>query len=180
MGCIKAGVFISLDGVVEAPETWHLRYFNDEMGAVVGGLMSSQDAMLLGRTTYEAFAAYWPGADPDDPFTKQMNSTPKYVVSTTLERAGWERTTVIGGDVYERLRELKAQQNLGITGSATLVSSLLRERLIDELHLLVHPVVVGSGKRLFSEGTSVPLTLIESRSLSTGVVHMTYGPEAVA
>jgi len=174
MGSIRAGLFISLDGVVEAPETWHFPYFNDEMGAVVGGLMAEQDAMLLGRTTYEAFAEYWPKADPADDLTRQMNGTPKYVVSTTLEHADWENSTVIGGDVYARLRALKAEQNLGITGSGTLVSALLRERLIDELHLLVHPIVVGSGKRLFTEGATVPLTLVDSAALSTGVLHLTY------
>lgn len=158
--------------MVEASETWHLQYFNDEMGAVVGGLMSSQDAMLLGRISYEGFAEYWPKAGPNDQTTTQVNSTPKYVVSTTLERADWENTSMIGGDVNDQPRELKAEQNLGITGSGMLVSSLLRERLIDELHLLVHPV--GSGERLFTEGTAVPLKLIDSQALSTGVVHLTY------
>ena len=174
MGSIKAGLFISLDGVVEAPDKWHFPYFNDEMGAAVGSLMSSQDAMLLGRTTYEEFAGYWPKADPDDPMTQQMNATPKYVVSTTLQHADWENTTVVNGDVYARLRELKATQNLGTTGSGTLVSSLLRERLVDELHLLVHPIVVGTGKRMFTEGATVPLKLIDSQTFSTGVVHLTY------
>jgi dihydrofolate reductase len=176
MGKIKAGLFISLDSVIESPEKWHFAYFNDEMGAAVGALMAGQDAMLLGRHTYEAFASYWPNADPDDPMTAHMNKTPKYVVSNTLKAAEWENSTVVSGDVYARLRELKADQELGVSGSAALVSSLLREGLIDELHLLVHPIVVGAGKRLFDEGTSVPLKLIDSQTFSTGVVHLTYAP----
>lgn len=176
MGKIRAGLFISLDGVIESPEKWHFAYFNDEMGAAVGGLMAQQDAMLLGRHTYDGFAEYWPKADPGDPMTAQMNQTPKYVVSNTLEKADWENTTVVSGDVYGKLRELKADQNLGITGSAALVSSLLREGLIDELHLLVHPVVVGSGQRLFADGPSVPLKLVDSKPFATGVLHLVYAP----
>jgi dihydrofolate reductase len=177
MGKIQAGIFISLDGVIESPEKWHFPYFNDEMGAVVGAMMSQQDAMLLGRQTYEEFAAYWPTADPDDPTTAQMNGAQKYVVSSTLDAAEWHNSTVISGDVYGQLRELKAEKTLGITGSATLVRSLLREGILDELHLLVHPIVVGSGKRLFDDGDQVPLRLVNSETFSTGVLYLTYAPD---
>src|SRR5262245_4550568 len=169
MGKIQAGLFISLDGVIESPETWHFPYFNDEMGAVVGAMMSEQDAMLLGRQTYDEFAAYWPNADPADPTTAQMNGTPKYVVSSTLDKAEWENSSVISGEVYRQLGELKADKTLGISGSATLVRSLLREGLLDELHLLVHPIVVGAGKRLFDGGEQVRLRLVDSATFSTGV-----------
>src|SRR5258708_17889683 len=149
MGSINAGLFIALDGVVEAPQTWHFEYFNDEMGAAVGGMMTGSDAMLLGRQTYDEFASYWPRADPADPTTAQMNGTPKYVVSTTLEKADWQNSTVVSGDVKAELPKLKQDKQLGVTGSPTLVRWLLQQGLIDELHLLVHPVAVGAGKRLF-------------------------------
>ena len=178
MGSIKSGLFISLDGVTEAPGTWHFGYFNEEMGNAVGSLMAGNDAMLLGRRTYDEFAGYWPNADANDPVTKQMNGTPKYVVSNTLTQADWENTTVVrGDDVYDQLRALKADQNLGMTGSGTLVRSLLAEGLLDELHLLVHPVVLGTGQRLFEGSAKVPLKLVSSATFSTGVLHLVYANE---
>lgn len=176
MGKIHAGLFISLDGVIESPEKWHFQYFNDEMGAAVGAMMANNDAMLLGRQTYQEFAAYWPNADPNDPTTAQMNGAQKYVVSSTLDKAEWENSTVVGGDIYGQLRELKATKSLGITGSATLVSSLLRDGLLDELHLMVHPIIVGAGKRLFNDGPTVGLRLVDEVRFSTGVLHLTYAP----
>src|SRR4051794_2805152 len=104
---IVSGLFISLDGVVEAPETWHFPYFDDEMGAAVGALMSSGDAMLLGRRTYEGFAAYWPTST--DEMAEQMNGTPKYVVSTTLTSAGWQNSTLVNGDIPKELARLKEE-----------------------------------------------------------------------
>ncbi len=176
---IVAGLFISLDGVIEAPQTWHFPYFNDEMGAAVGAQMAASDAMLLGRVTYQEFAAFWPSAPADDPFTAVMNNTPKYVVSTTLETAEWQNTTLINGNIAEEIAQLKQQpgKEIGITGSATLVRSLLRMNLLDELRLLVHPIVVGTGKRLFPDGSEqTPLKLADSRTFSTGVVYLTYVP----
>lgn len=173
MGSITAGLFISLDGVVEAPDKWHFEYFNEEMGAAVGALMGSRDAMLLGRRTYEEFAAYWPTADPNDPMTASMNGTPKYVVSATLDAPTWENTTVVDGDAVAKL---KLEHHLGVTGSGTLVMWLLGQRLLDELHLFVHPVALGSGKRLFVDGSKVPLTLASSTTFRTGVLHSMYTP----
>lgn len=178
MGSIKSSLFISLDGVIERPETWHFGYFNDEMGAVVGELMGGSDATLLGRQTYDEFAGYWPDADPSDPITGQMNCSRKYVVSTTLTDAAWENSTLISGDVRAELAKLKQDSNLGTTGSATLVRWLLEEGLIDELHLLVHPVVVGHGKKLFADGAKVPLTLVSATTFTTGVLHLVYAPAA--
>lgn len=171
---ITAGLFISLDGVVEAPDKWHFPYFNDEMGAAVGAMMGGNDAMLLGRRTYEEFAAHWPTSTDD--FADHMNGTRKYVVSTTLTSADWQNSTLINGDVNAELARLKEQPggNLGISGSGTLVASLLRAGLLDELHLLVHPLVVGSGKRLFADGSPVPLRLTGSQTFSTGVLYLTY------
>ena len=176
---IVAGLFISLDGVVEAPEKWTGPYFNDQVGQAVGALMASNDAMLLGRVTYEGFAEAFGGQSGG--MADQMNNTPKYVVSRTLTSADWENSTLINGDVAARIDELKQQpgRNIGMSGSSTLVSWLLRYTLLDRLDLLVFPVMLGSGKRLFSEPDGpVPLTLTGSETFSTGVVHLTYTPLA--
>ncbi len=176
---IVAGLFITLDGVVESPEQWQGPYFNDEMGVAVGSLMSGADTMLLGRVTYQEFAAFWPNQSSDDPFAAHMNGTPKYVVSTTLETVEWQNSTLLAGNVAEELTKLKQQpgKNIGITGSATLIRSLLRDHLLDELQLLVHPIVVGSGKRLFPEGSDrVALRLVDAQTFSTGVLSLTYTP----
>ncbi len=178
---ITAGLFVSLDGVVESPDKWQFPYFNDEMGEAVGASMAAADAMLLGRVTYQEFASYWPGASSEDqPFADYMNNTPKYVVSTTLEEPlEWNNSTLIKGNVAEEITRLKQQpgENIGITGSATLVQYLLQEDLLDKLELLVHPVVVGSGKRLFEGGgESKGLRLLDSKTFSTGVVFLTYQP----
>lgn len=177
MGKITAGLFISLDGVVEAPDQWHFPYFNDEMGEVVGGQIASTETMLLGRKTYEGFAEFWPQQGDDVPGAAQMNAMPKLVASTTLEAVEWQNSALIEGDVPEVLAQMKEQPggNLGITGSITLIRSLLRAGVLDELTLLVHPIVIGSGMRLFDDiGEQIPLALTDSRTLSTGVVVLTY------
>jgi dihydrofolate reductase len=174
---IVAGLFISLDGVYESPDTWHFPYFNDEMGAEVGGKMAESDTMLLGRQTYEEFASYWPHQSSDVEPADFMNNTPKVVVSNTLKTADWQNTTIVSGDVAAELTKLKQQpgKNIGITGSGTLVRSLLDQGLLDELTLLVHPIVVGKGKRLFDRDMAqVPLKLVSSKTLSTGVLSLTY------
>ena len=177
MGYLKGSLFISLDGVIEAPQTWHFDYFDDEMGAAVGALMQN-DATLLGRNTYDEFAGYWPNADPEDPLTGIMNGSRKYVVSNSLTDASWENSSIINGDVKAELAKLKRDTNLGVTGSATLVRWLVEEGLIDELHLFVHPVVVGQGKKLFTDGAKVPLTLLSSTTFGSGVLHSVYAPVA--
>ena len=176
MGFLKSGLFISLDGVIEAPETWHFPYFNDEMGAAVGQLMAESDATLLGRTTYEAFAGYWPQADPADEMTATMNGARKYVVSNTLTEATWQNSSIVSGDVAAALTELKQDVGLSTTGSASLVRWLLEQGLVDELHLLVHPIVVGHGKKLFTDGQTVPLQLRSATTFQTGVLHLVYAP----
>jgi len=174
---IVAGLFISLDSVYESPDKWHFPYFSDEMGAEVGEQMGKADTMLLGRQTYEEFASYWPHQSSDVPPADFMNNTPKVVVSTTLKTAAWQSSTIISGNVAEELTKLKQQpgKNIGITGSGTLVRSLLEQGLLDELTLLVHPIVVGKGKRLFDRDMAqVPLKLVSSKTLSTGVLSLTY------
>jgi dihydrofolate reductase len=178
---IIAGLFISLDGVVEAPETWQFPYFNDEMGAAVTAQAEASDTMLLGRRTYEEFAAFWPNQSSDEPFADVMNDTPKLVASTTLTDVEWQNSTLIEGDVVEALKRMKEQPGkaISITGSPTLVRSLLRAGVLDELRLLVHPIVVGHGKRLFeAEEQPIPLRLIEAKTFTTGVQAMTYAPAA--
>jgi dihydrofolate reductase len=140
---------------------------------------TAADTILLGRRTYEEFAAFWPNQPSDVEFANQINNTPKVVVSTTLETVEWQNSTLIEGDVVEQLSLLKRQpgKDISITGSATLVRSLLRDGLLDELRLLVHPIVVGSGRRLFEDGGGrVPLKLVNSRTFSTGVLYLTYEP----
>jgi dihydrofolate reductase len=176
MGFIKSGLFISLDGVIEAPETWHFPYFNDEMGAAVGQLMAESDGMLLGRRTYEGFAGYWPTADPADQMTATMNGARKYVVSNTLTEARWQNSSIVNGDVTTALTELKQEVGLSTTGSASLVRWMLEQGLVDELHLLVHPIVVGHGQKLFADGPTVPLQLSSATTFRTGVLHLVYTP----
>jgi dihydrofolate reductase len=172
---------VSLDGVMESPDKWHLPYFNDEMGEAIGAAMAQADALLLGRVTYEEWAAYWPNQSPDEgEISGYMNDTPKYVVSTTLEEPlEWRNSTLIGGDVAEEISRLKQQpgKDISISGSGALVRSLLREDLLDELRLMVHPVVVGEGKRLFEDGgDKKALELVDSKTFGTGVIYLTYRP----
>jgi dihydrofolate reductase len=172
---IAAGLFTTLDGVVEAPEKWTGPYFNDEVGQAIGAMMAANDAMLLGRVTYEGFAAAFGGQSGG--MADQMNNTPKYVVSDTLSSADWQNSTLISGDVAGQIGGLKQEpgKNIGMSGSSTLVSWLMRQGLLDQLDLLVFPVVLGAGKRLFSElDGEVPLRLAGSEAFGTGVVHLTY------
>jgi dihydrofolate reductase len=180
---IAAGLFISLDGVVESPEKWTGPYFNDQVGQAVGAMMAANDAMLLGRTTYEGFAAAFGGQSGG--MADQMNNTQKFVVSTTLTSADWQNSTLISGTgqgIEAQIRQLKDRpgRNIGMSGSSTLVGWLLRHGLLDQLDLLVFPVVIGSGKRLFSEPDGqIPLTLAGSEAFGTGVVHLAYEPAAM-
>lgn len=173
---IIAGLFVSLDGVATDPETWHFDWFDDDMGAAVGALMADNDAMLLGRRQYEEFAAYWPTSD--DEFADAMNNQKKYVVTNTLTEATWNNSEIISGDVVTKIKALKAEdgKNLGVTGSLTLVRSLLAGGLLDELHLMVHPVVRGSGGRWFEGLTGVRLQLLRTDVFSKGVINQVYGP----
>src|SRR3712207_80414 len=158
---------------MESPDKWHFPYFNDEMGEAIGAAMSRADAFLLGRVTYEEWAAYWPNQNPDESeISGYMNDTPKYVVSTTLEEPlEWQNSTLIGDNVGEEISGLKEQpgKDISISGSPTLVRSLLEDGLLDELRLMLYPIVVGSGKRLFEDGgDQKALQLVDSKTFSTG------------
>jgi dihydrofolate reductase len=176
---IVASFFMSLDGVVEAPQNWHFPYLNDEMQQAVGARMATSDTMLLGRRTYEEFAAYWADQGSEVEFADHINQTPKLVVSTTLTSADWQNSTLIGADMAARLTEAKQADgaDIAVTGSPTLVRSLIAAGLLDELHLMVHPLIVGPGKRLWSEDMpQTALTLTGSETFSTGVLNLSYAP----
>ena len=182
---ITASLFTTVDGVVEAPEKWHLPYFNEEMGAVVESLM--RDTLLLGRNTYETFAATWPhreaaGGD-DAPLAARMGDTRKLVVSHRPLEFSWRNTEQLDGDLVDAVTALKAEPggDIAISGSICIVRQLLDAGLIDELHLLVDPIAVRDGKRLFdSSGAALPLALISSAALANGVLHLVYGPVEAA
>ena len=178
---LKSYFFISLDGVVEAPDKWHFPYFDDEMGAAVSAGFANVDAMLMGRVLYDEWAAYWP-ENADQPFGDVMNSMKKYVVSDSLQTADWQNSEIVSGDVAEQLRAIKAQDGGDITmsGSATTVRWLLRAGLLDELNLLVHPILVGDGlARLFPpDEPSIPLELLSSQTFKSGVLNVSYASAA--
>ncbi|HMF04997.1 MAG TPA: dihydrofolate reductase family protein [Acidimicrobiia bacterium] len=190
MGKIEANFFISLDGVVESPDQWHFPYFNDEMGAVIDSGVSRYAAFLMGRTLYGEWSEYWPKEDADAPpgepveaantFASFINNVPKYVVSSSLDTAAWKNTTIVSGDVPARIRTLKEQTDgdIGMSGSATLARWLLANGLLDELHLLIHPIVVGHGARLFGDTPTVPLELVDQQTFKTGVLDVIYAPAA--
>jgi dihydrofolate reductase len=169
--------FVSLDGVMEEPR-WTFKYWNDEIAKFKGEESSASDALLLGRLTYQGFAAAWPQSK--DEGADYFNSVRKYVVSKTLEEPlEWNNSTLITDNVVEEITNLKQQNGKDITvhGSATLVQTLMQHDLVDRYRLLVYPVVVGKGKRLFEEGIPATLKLLESQSFSSGVVALVYEPD---
>ena len=171
---------VSVDGVMELPEEWAFSYSNDEMEEANASGMAASDALLMGRVTYEGMAAFWPNQPGGTPMVDYINSVPKYVVSETLEETlGWNNSTLIEGDVAEEIARLKRQprEDITILGSGVLVRSLLADGLLEELRLMVHPVVLGGGKRLFEEGGDLKaLELVESKTFGTSVVYLTYRP----
>ena len=181
MGRIVSNFFIALDGVVEAPNEWHFPYFDDDMGRIVGEGMSSTRAFLLGRRLYDEWSQYWPGQGPEVPFSSFINGLPKYVIThRPLEGELWNNTTDLGADPVDDLRRLKESTDgdIGMSGCATTVRWLMANGLLDELALLVHPIAVGKGQRLFEDTPTTPLTLVSSEALSSGVLHLRYAPAA--
>ena len=145
--------FITLDNVVEDPHLWEGVSNSEDSGEINLAALAAADAMLLGKTTYEGFAEAWPSRS-GDPYSDKFNAMPKYVVSTTLERADWNNSTIIAEDVFARIRAIKERESLLVWGSPTLVQALMDEGLVDEYLLLVTPIVRGKGKRLFAEATT--------------------------
>jgi dihydrofolate reductase len=188
VGRIVVTEFVSLDGVMEDPGgsenfkhgAWSFEVSRgDEGDKFKLDEAFASDALLLGRKTFEGFAAAWPSRDGE--FADKFNSMPKYVVSSTLENPEWNNSTVLGGDLAEEVAKLKQQHDgdIVVHGSAQLVQSLLEDDLVDELRLMVYPVVLGSGKRLFGETSDKkPLRLVESRTVGDGVDILIYQPAA--
>jgi dihydrofolate reductase len=181
---IFATMFISLDGVVEAPNEWHFPYFSDEMGAAVDRVLGHSDTLLIGRETYETFAGAWPereaagGEDAD--FAKKLGDARKVVVTHQDLDLKWRNSELLKGDLVEAVSALKEEPgdtHIAMSGSPSVVRQLLQAGLLDELHLLVHPVVVNKGMRLFEDGDSmIPLALLSSNTFKTGVLDLIYAP----
>ena len=188
---IVVSEFLTLDGVMQAPGDpdedrsggfehggWQLAYFDDVFGSVMMEAFTATGGMLLGRRTYETFAAHWPKQPADDPLAGTMNGLQKYVVSTTLaEPLAWENSTLIKTDVpgaVARLREGSGKE-IQVIGSGELVQTLIRHDLVDSYRLMIHPLVIGTGKRLFRDGTALTrLRLVDSKPTTTGVLILSY------
>ena len=174
---INVTEFVSVDGVMEAPHEWTGEYFGEDVGQFKQEELFASDAILLGRVTYEGFAAAWPSRTDDDGFADRINSLPKFVVTATLDELEWNNSKAIKGNIAGKVRKLKEEpgQDVLVYGSAQLVNSLIPMDLIDEFQIMVFPVVLGSGKRLFGNGIDkVGLKLVKTTSFESGVVVLTY------
>ncbi|WP_039800028.1 dihydrofolate reductase family protein [Nocardia araoensis] len=178
---ITAGLFIALDGVIEDPQDWHFPYFDDAMGAAVDAQLGAADTLLLGRRTYDSFAGAWPEREaaggPDAVFAKKLGDARKIVVTRQDLEFTWRNSEVLDGNLIEAVTALKGEPggDIGMSGSVSVVRQLLAAGLLDELHLLVHPIAVGRGERLFQDGAStVALRLLSSQTFDTGVLHLVY------
>ncbi|MGV9849934.1 dihydrofolate reductase family protein [Streptomyces sp. NPDC003442] len=180
---IIASLFISLDGVVEAPDQWHFPYFNDEMGAAVDAVLGASDTLLIGRKTYDSFAGAWPDREAaggeDAHFAKKLGDARKIVLSRQDLSFTWRNSELFRGDFADAVTALKNEPggDIALSGSVSVVRQLMAHGLLDELHLLVHPIAVRKGMRLFDEAeTTIPLKLLSSATFSTGVLHLVYAP----
>jgi dihydrofolate reductase len=176
---VVATEYVSLDGVFEEPGQWSGPFFNDEAAEFKLAELQASDALLLGRKTYEGFAAAWPSMTDEAGFAEKMNTMPKYVVSTTLDRVEWPGSRLINGDLAAEVRRLKQEpgKDLLLSGSAQLFNALMQANLIDQYRFMLHPVVLGKGKRLFGEGVqekSLQLTL--TKPFRSGIVILEYEP----
>jgi dihydrofolate reductase len=184
---ITAGLFVALDGVVENPQDWHFPYFNDEMGAAVTAQLGAADTLLLGRKTYDSFAGAWPDREAaggeDAGMAKALGDARKIVVSNQDLRFTWRNSEQLRGDLVKAVTALKNEPgatDIAMSGSVSIVRQLLAAGLLDELHLLVHPIAIRKGIRLFDEGESpIPLRLVSSKAFATGVMHLIYAPAEV-
>jgi dihydrofolate reductase len=185
---ITAGLFISLDGVVEDPHIWHFPYFNDEMGVAVSAQLAAADTVLLGRKTYDSFAGAWPDREAaggeDAAMAKALGDARKIVVSNQHLEFTWRNSEQLRGDLVKAVTALKNEPgatDIAVSGSVSIVRQLLAAGLLDELHLLIHPIAIRKGMRLFDEGESpIPLTLRSSQAFETGVLYLIYAPDRSA
>ena len=171
--------FMTLDGVVESPQDWSFPYWSDETAKFKWDELLATDAHLLGRVTYEGFAAAWPDRTDAQGFADRMNSLSKYVVSTTLKKAEWNNSHIIETNIVDEIAKLKKQSggDILMAGSMTLLQTLMEHDLVDEYRLLTYPIVLGKGKRLFTDGMAASLKLTESKPMGSGVVLLRYEPE---
>lgn len=185
MATISSSMFMALDGVVDPMVgSWHFPYFNDEMGKAVDATHDA-DVMLFGRVTYEGFAAAWPvreaAGEADAAMAKHLGDIRKIVASHRPLQLPWRNSEQLQGDLIEEVTRLKADPTIGriaLSGSVSVVRQLLAAGLLDELHLFVHPVLAGTGLRLFENDSSqIPLRLFSSQPFATGVVYLVYGPD---
>jgi dihydrofolate reductase len=178
MGKLFLWDFMSLDGVVESPEKWVTAYQSPDVYDFIKIQNLECDALLLGRMTYEAFITFWPFQTNNEfGFADKLNKMPKFVVSSTLEKADWNNTSILAGNVIEEVTKLKGRssdEKIGITGSPTLVQALIKHDLIDEFRLMIYPIVLGTGKRLFRDDSNINLKLVETRPFKSGVVALSY------
>ncbi len=178
---IIATEYITIDGVMEAPNKWSFQFWVEEAAKFKYDELFASDAILLGRKTYDGFAAAWPTMEGTGDFGERMNSLPKYVVSTTLEKAEWNNSTVIKANVAEEIAKIKALpgQDILLEGSADLLHTLMQHDLIDEYRLMLHPVVAGSGKRLFRDENALKvMKLMSTKVFASGIVILSYAPAA--
>lgn len=170
--------FLSLDGVMEAP-MWTFPYWNDEIAAFKGEETSDNQPLLLGRVTYEGFAQAWPNRKDEDPGAAYFNGTRKYVVTTTLDKAEWNNSVLIKENILEEIRKLKQEDgpDIVVHGSGRLIQTLIQHDLVDCYRLLIYPLVLGEGQRLFEDEQKVNLKLVDSRTFSSGVVGVIYEPD---
>lgn len=192
MRMLRVIEFLTLDGVIQAPGAqeedtengfrhggWQRPYVDEVLGATAAEGMAATDAYLLGRKTYEAMASYWPTVGDEDPYARHLNSAPKYVVSTTLRRTEWRNTRLIEGDVVDEVVKLKDQAggNIAVLGSGELVRTLVVNDLVDEYFLVIFPILLGSGKRLFGNADEPrELSLVDSKPTRTGGIMLIYRP----
>lgn len=178
---IVVSEFATLDGVVDSPERWRFNYQDLDLMHHSVEELNAFGALLMGRVTYESFAAYWPGQTHNEfGIAEKLNAAPKFVVSNSLKAAEWKNTTILRGNIVEALQKLKeqAEGDIGVTGSLNLVQSLAPTDVIDEYRILTFPIVLGGGRRLFKDGVNVPLELVEAKSFPSGVVLTRYRPAA--
>jgi dihydrofolate reductase len=172
--------FISLDNVIESPEKWHFPYISDDFNEHNVKAILEAAAFLYGSNTYQAFASFWPSMTNNEyGIADKLNNAPKYVVSKSMNDATWNNSTILSGDLTEEIKSIKQQGNgiIAMTGSGTLIHSMMQANLIDQFDLLLHPIVVGSGQRLFTDGmSSYPLKLVETQTFNSGVILLRYQP----
>jgi len=181
---ISAGMFTSVDGVVGEPHTWHFPYFCDELGAAVSAQLGAADTLLFGRVTYDSFAGAWPAREAareqDAAMAKTLGDARKIVVSHSPLQFSWRNSEQLQGELIEGVRALKNEPGdgvIGMSGSVSVVRQLLDAKLLDELHLYVHPVAIRYGLRLFGDADShIPLTLLSCTAFKSGTVYLVYGP----